>query len=226
MAVSFRTFTAVFLSTPCMKHVYLLLTALLLACVPQLARALSVVDAGNTHSLSIHPDGTLWAWGANDYGQLGDGTLIDRHLPVQIGTATTWASIIAGTNHGLALRQDGSLWAWGRNQEGQLADGTTTLRYAPVPASVPATWTNVNAGASHGLGVRPDGALWAWGDNYYGQLGKPTLTPVFLLIFPTSVGTAVRPGVAGAAPSLALFPNPATGAATLTGAAPGALVRV
>ena len=84
------------------------------------------VSVGNNNSFGIKTNGTLWAWGQNDYGQLGDGTTADKGYPVQIGTDTNWASVSAGTYHTVALKTDGSLWFWGDSSTGQHGNGTYT----------------------------------------------------------------------------------------------------
>ncbi len=76
------------------------------------------------HNLAIKTDGTLWAWGGNEYGQFGNGTNTDSDIPVQVGTGTDWASVSAGAYHSLALKTDGTLWAWGYNSNGELGNGT------------------------------------------------------------------------------------------------------
>jgi alpha-tubulin suppressor-like RCC1 family protein len=158
-------------------------------------RAPIVVVAGYYHSLAAAPDGSLWAWGANTQGQLGDGTTTDRHTPVRIGTATTWTAVAAGYTHTVGLQADGSLWAWGGNYYGQLGDGTLTDRHAPVRIGTATTWTAVAAGRYHTVALQADGSLWAWGDNAYGQLGGTTTaghTPV--RIGTTRTWTAVAAG--------------------------------
>jgi alpha-tubulin suppressor-like RCC1 family protein len=84
--------------------------------------------AGKSHSLGIKSDGTPWAWGGNGVGQLGDGTTIERHSPIQIGTDNHWVSMAGGRYHTIALKSDGTLWTWGLNEYGQLGDGTTAER--------------------------------------------------------------------------------------------------
>ena len=126
------------------------------------------------HSLALKSDGTLWAWGCNVYGQLGDGTTIDKHSPIQIGSDNNWASVAAGEEHSLALKSDGTLWAWGRNDYGQLGDGTTINKHSPIQIGSDDNWVSVAIGGAHSLALKSDGTLWAWGYNVYGQLGDGT----------------------------------------------------
>ncbi len=90
------------------------------------------VSAGFRTSFGIKTDGTLWAWGRNDLGQLGDGSTIDRRLPIQIGTDNNWDTVSCGRQFTVALKTNGSLWAWGDNFYGQLGNGTTTNELTPT----------------------------------------------------------------------------------------------
>jgi alpha-tubulin suppressor-like RCC1 family protein len=82
------------------------------------------VAAGLEHSLALQNDGSVWAWGGNSMGQLGDGTTADRHTPAQVsGGLTAAKEVAAGEQYSLALKADGSVWAWGGNQEGELGNG-------------------------------------------------------------------------------------------------------
>src|SRR3989338_2030534 len=138
----------------------------------------SSVSAGEHHTAAIKTDGTLWAWGYNASGRLGDGTTTtNRTAPTQIGTATTWSSVSAGYYHTTAIKTDGTLWAWGYNElYGQLGDGTTTNRTTPIQIVAETTWSSVSAGYYHTTAIKTDGTLWAWGYNASGRLGDGTTT--------------------------------------------------
>jgi uncharacterized repeat protein (TIGR03803 family) len=129
------------------------------------------VVSGGYHVLARKQDGTLWAWGYNFYGQLGDGTTTNRSTPVQIGTNTSWARVSAGWHHTVATQADGSLWGWGNNSFGQLGDGSYTSRSTPVQIAAASSWKDVAAGSYHTVAIRADRTLWSWGYNFYGQLG-------------------------------------------------------
>ena len=114
---------------------------------------------------------TLWAWGYNNYGQLGLGDVTNRSSPVQVGALTTWSSVAGGQLHTTALKTDGTLWTWGYNPYGQLGLGDTVNRSSPVQVGALTTWSSVAAGLLHTTALKTDGTLWAWGYNHYGQLG-------------------------------------------------------
>ncbi|GAA3928939.1 hypothetical protein [Hymenobacter algoricola] len=144
------------------------------------------ITTGRAHSLALRSDGSLWAWGYNNYGALGDGSTTTRAVPTAVPTpagaaaGTRWTSISGGDDFSLALRSDGTLWAWGYNAFGQLGDASTTLSRVPIAVITPGTvgagtrWTQVAAGTNHASALRSDGSLWAWGYNNYGQLGDNT----------------------------------------------------
>ena len=89
------------------------------------------VSGGNYHTIASKRDGTLWAWGRNDYGQLGLGNKIDQNTPERLGQAADLVSVSGGNEHSTALRRSGILWTWGLNSAGQLGDGTNTNRDKP-----------------------------------------------------------------------------------------------
>ena len=135
-------------------------------------------SAGGYHSIGLRANGTLWAWGSNVSGRLGDGTTTTRNSPVSVvGDFTDWAYVGAGKNHNIAIRTNGTAWAWGVNSYGQLGDGTTTSRLSPVAVFGGFTdWIQASAGFSHSLGVRANGTAWSWGNNTEGRLGDGTIT--------------------------------------------------
>jgi alpha-tubulin suppressor-like RCC1 family protein len=132
--------------------------------------------SGNNFHLALREDGTVWAWGSNVNGKLGDGTTIDRALPVRVVGLTGVVALAAGSHHSLALKADGTVWAWGLNSSGQLGNGTTSTE--PTPVQVPGI-TNaaaVSAGDSYSLALLSDGSLRGWGSNASGQLGDASTT--------------------------------------------------
>jgi len=130
------------------------------------------VSAGDSHTMAITSDGTLWGWGRNSSGQLGNGSQIEQLEPAKILYDVIYVS--AGGDHTMAITSNGTLWGWGANWHGQLGDGTTENRQIPV--RIMDDVVAVSAGGSHTLAVTSDGALWAWGNNNAGQLGDGTTT--------------------------------------------------
>nr|MBP8297492.1 hypothetical protein [Burkholderiales bacterium] len=131
---------------------------------------------GLFHSLALKTDGSVWAWGANGNGQIGDGTNYARVLPVRVSGLTGVAKISAGSDHSLALKPDGTVWAWGRNDSGQLGDGTTTGRIVPVRVIGLTGVVAIAGGTTHSIALKGDGTVWTWGGNVTGQLGDGTTT--------------------------------------------------
>jgi alpha-tubulin suppressor-like RCC1 family protein len=143
------------------------------------------VSAGYQSTLAVKTDGTLWAWGDNDFGQLGTGNFVAKNAPVQVGTASDWKEVSCGENHVIALKTNGTLWAWGDNIFGQLGEGgILPMSNIPVQVGLDSDWQTISAGSYHNLALKTNGALWAWGWNFAGQVGDGTTTDV---LFPTQI---------------------------------------
>jgi alpha-tubulin suppressor-like RCC1 family protein len=137
------------------------------------------VTCGDAHTAAVKTDGTLWDWGSNGYGQLGDNTTTQRNTPVTtFSGGTNWKQVSCGTNFTAAIKTDGTLWAWGRNNNGQLGDNTTTQRNTPVTTFSGGTnWKQVSSGNIHMAAIKTDGSLWTWGSNFFGVLGINSYSP-------------------------------------------------
>ena len=132
------------------------------------------LSAGGRHSCTATAAGSLHCWGANDRGQLGDGTATARTTPTTVAAVLTFTSVSAGLAHSCAVTRLGDVYCWGSDSRGQLGDATTVLRSAPVRVAGAGTYTGVSAGAAHSCAVTSVGALRCWGANDQGQLGDGT----------------------------------------------------
>jgi len=131
------------------------------------------VSSSYTKTTAIKTDGTLWTWGCNNNGQLGDNSIAARSSPgTTAGGGTNWCQVSAGRCHTAAVKTDGTLWTWGYNYFGRLGNNSTLARSSPgTTVGGGFTWCQVSAGYSHTAAVKTDGTLWTWGLNSNGRLG-------------------------------------------------------
>lgn len=135
---------------------------------------LSKISSSGINCAVIKSNGTLWLWGYNGMGLLGQNDIVHRSSPTQVGALTNWKEIsISG--HALAIKTDGTLWAWGANGYGQ--QGYTSVHTSsPTQVGSLTDWKSISTGNAHSLFIKIDGSLWCCGDNTYGQLGKGYLS--------------------------------------------------
>ena len=165
-----------------MKNLFILVLLLLTMSIK--AQCWQKVSVGNDYTLAIKTDGTLWSWGRNEAGTLGDGTTIDKYTITQIGTDNNWQSISAGSNTSYGIKTNGTLWAWGNGGLGELGNGglvfgdlgfnDANFSYTPIQIGTESNWQTINAGTGHVIALKTNGTLWAWGYNAYGQVGDGT----------------------------------------------------
>ena len=133
--------------------------------------------------MALKTDGTIWGWGRNDYGGLGQGNTTDYSSPVQVGALTTWSTVKAGSDANssgwtMAIKTDGTLWTWGANNRGQLGIPATGTSPTSSPQQVGAltTWSKISPVQKSSYAIKTDGTLWAWADGGDGQLGLGNTT--------------------------------------------------
>jgi len=146
---------------------------------------ITAIAAGNSHALAISQSKTVWAWGNNTWGQVGNNSLAASiYAPAQVSGLTNVIGVAAATSHSLAVKGDGTVWAWGDNSNSQLGNtGVVGLSRVPVQVTGMAGAVAVAAGNGFSLAVKDDGTLWAWGTGYLGdgQPGSTTAAPIQVL---------------------------------------------
>jgi alpha-tubulin suppressor-like RCC1 family protein len=142
--------------------------------VAGLTNVQSITAGPSTHTLALKSDGTVWGWGYNGYGELGDGGTGVRNNIVRVSDLISIIAIATVDDHSLAVKSDGTVFSWGYNGNGELGDGSITQRLVPVPVTGFSGGLAVAAGTSHSLALKNDGFVWAWGSNSLGQFGVAT----------------------------------------------------
>jgi len=137
----------------------------------------ATVACGISYTVALRKDGTIWAWGYNGVGQLGQGdTDVDRSVPTKVGNDSNWVKVTTNQSHNIAIKDDGSIWAWGSNSWGRCGTGPGSSNVlsptAVVVADNPKTWRDAVAGGNASSGIKSDGTVWGWGDGLYGKLGN------------------------------------------------------
>jgi alpha-tubulin suppressor-like RCC1 family protein len=136
------------------------------------------ISAALSHTCAVENsvlDGTVWCWGYNENGRLGDGTWDSKNTPVQVSGLTDVIEVSAQGRHTCALKSDGTAWCWGYNGHGQLGDGNwDTSAHTPVQVANLTDIVVISAGANHTCALKSDGTAWCWGFNEDGRLGDGT----------------------------------------------------
>lgn len=157
----------------------------------------TAVAAGGNHTVVLKSDGSVWAWGDNTYGQIGDGTTNQINSPKQVIAPPSDTSglkataVAAGHDHTVALKSDNTVHAWGYNKKGQLGDGTTNNNKSPIQVSSLTGVLAIAAGFDHTIALRNDNTVWAWGNNSDGQLGNGTKTNNSSPVQVSNISTAI-----------------------------------
>jgi alpha-tubulin suppressor-like RCC1 family protein len=129
------------------------------------------LSAGSNHTCGIIADGAVHCWGSNQFGQLGDGSLVDRSSPTPVAGSVRMTAVSVGSVHTCGLAADATAWCWGHNVYGQLGDNSTSPQSAPTTVTGGLRFTHVAASGHHTCALDGDGLAYCWGRNVLGQLG-------------------------------------------------------
>jgi alpha-tubulin suppressor-like RCC1 family protein len=160
---------------------------------------MTAISGGWDHALARKSDGTAWAWGKNNDGELGDGTTNNSDVPILIPSLSNIVAVSGGDGHSSALSSDGTVWKWGKNDVGELGNGSTNGVPNPIPAKIQldnygAGFSNVvkmSARDYHNIAVKKDGSVWMWGANDQGQCGDNTTNDRWKPVTVTNLGPRV-----------------------------------
>lgn len=161
------------------------------------------VAAGDKHNVALKSDGTVWTWGDNSFGQLGDETATNRYTPAQVSGITDVTAITAGYSYTAALKSDGTVWVWGKNVRLDQADVGKIKTNTPMKVDGLASVVALAAGDNHTVALKSDGTAWAWGCNDFGQLGDGTTTNRYTPVQVKEI-SGVPPLTAGGKPTIAV----------------------
>lgn len=146
------------------------------------------ISANADNTAALDADGNAWVWGDNSYGQLGDGTTIDKLIPTQVQGVPKFSSIKSGGASTSAIDMAGNIWSWGNNDRGQLGDGTRVNKSMPTQLQgVGAVFSMIDIRGDVALGLDTNGDAWVWGNSSYGQLGNGVLHNSMLTPTPTRI---------------------------------------
>ena len=140
----------------------------------------------HTHSAAIKTNGTLWAWGGNNNGQVGDGTSAQRNSPVQVGSDTNWSMVSLGNLFTIGVKTNGTLWGWGLGNASRNGSSSGTSFSVPTQIGSATNWSRVASGDYHTIALKTNGTLWSWGGGLYGALGFGNTNNVTA---PTQIGS-------------------------------------
>ena len=135
------------------------------------------IAIGSNHTIALKADGTVWTWGLNNYGQLGNGTKVNSAAPVKVEGLEGVIDVAAGDAGSVALLSDGTIKCWGHNADGRIGDGTNVEKLAPKDSVVKADKKKLEniiavfSGMGAVFAIDKDGKLWSWGNNDYYRLG-------------------------------------------------------
>lgn len=165
--------------------------------------ATTKISAGNQSACMVKSGGTLWCWGYNFKGQIGQQINLqnpDFAVPTQVGTNTNWRSVSSSYWHTCAVRTDDSLWCFGDNHAGQLGTGSMSDEWAPVQIQSGTAWASVTTGSAHTCATTTVGTLWCWGSNSQGAYGNGTTTSSATpVVVPGAIWASVTAGLSGGA---------------------------